>query len=182
MMAQLVRGLLRWKNPWFMSDHLSHKESPFTSLRVQDTDSVSPHQSIIVIHDYGILYPIPQSMKSSQILAFIAQILLINTRVFAGQVRLHLHPACDTVFHLKMLSSSCPFQMKLVVENIAFWSTHLLLPSLNYLIYRLIVSTRLWHMLHLKVIDYVMQQNMMVNLLNLLWSYQGIHYISVLSL
>ena len=51
-----------------ISSRSSRKDSPFTSLRGQDNDS--EYYSSIVNHDFGLLYPIPSSIKSPQIAAF----------------------------------------------------------------------------------------------------------------
>ena len=51
-----------------ISSRSSSKDSPFTSLRVQDTDS--EYYSSIVNHDFCWLYPIDSSIKSPQIVAF----------------------------------------------------------------------------------------------------------------
>jgi len=51
-------------------------------------------------------------------------VLLINIHeYFSDQVCFHLHPACDAMFHLKRSSSASPFHMKVVEDNIAFFST-----------------------------------------------------------
>ena len=46
----------------------SRKDSSFTSLLEKDTDS--EYFSSVVNHDFGLLYPIPSSIKSPQIAAF----------------------------------------------------------------------------------------------------------------
>ena len=39
---------------------------------------------------------------------------------FSCQVCFNLHPACDAIFHLKRSSSTSPFNMKIVKENVIF--------------------------------------------------------------
>ena len=104
------------------------------------------HGSTILDHPFGPLYPIPPSIKSLQISVFqtgitnisnrifrnagdisiwfdefLAQALLINMHeYFAGQVNFILHPACDAMHHIKFSTSTSPFQMKAVDDNIAF--------------------------------------------------------------
>jgi hypothetical protein len=119
----------------------SRKDSNFTSIREKDSDS--EYFPSIVNHDFGLLYPISSkalklrhfnqvnsiSLKvfknpsdiSIWLDAFYAQSLLINMHeYFSGQVCFHLHPACDAMFHLKSSSSTSPFHMKIVEENIIF--------------------------------------------------------------
>ena len=91
-------------------------------------------------HNFGYLYPIPQSPKSPQILAyqnglsimanriflnasdmsqwydeFMAQASLINmTEFFTSQIEFQIHPACDALYHIKNASPANPFNMKSV--------------------------------------------------------------------
>jgi hypothetical protein len=102
--------------------------------------------SNILDHQYGFLYPIPQSIKSLQIASFqngiqslsnqifhsptimsrwfeefISQALLINMHeYFYGQIEFALHPACDALYHLRFASTANPFHLKAVDDNIAF--------------------------------------------------------------
>jgi len=102
--------------------------------------------STILHHNFGLLYPIPQSLQSPQIMAFqhglslmtnriftnasdmsqwydelMAQASLINmNEFFAGQIEYHLHPACDALYHIKNATTTSPFSMKSVEDNIAF--------------------------------------------------------------
>ena len=100
--------------------------------------------SVIIQHNFGYLYPVPHSVRSTEISAyqtslqglstrtfhnaadisvwfeeFLAQALLINMHeYFAGQITFLLHPICDALYHIN--NSFIPFQMKNVEENIAF--------------------------------------------------------------
>ena len=102
-------------------------------------------KSLIIKHNFGPLYPIPQSTKSSQISAYqsglqqcstrivhnatalakwyedvMAQALLINMHeYFSGQVIFQLHPACDAMFYIQNSTTSALFRMRQVEENIS---------------------------------------------------------------
>jgi len=99
-------------------------------------------KSLIIKHNFGPLYPIPQSTKSRQITAYqcglqqisnrifhnvtalaqwlLAQALFINMHeYFSGQIVFELHPACDTMYHIQNSSTTAPFQMRKVEENIS---------------------------------------------------------------
>jgi len=102
--------------------------------------------SNILHHNFGPLYPIPQSLKSPQIMAFqnglslmanriftnasdmsqwydelMAQASLINmNEFFQGQIKFQIHPACDALYHIKNATTTSPFNMKSVEDNIAF--------------------------------------------------------------
>ena len=102
--------------------------------------------SNILDHQYGSLYPVPQSIKSLQITSyqtglqtlsnqiftsptimsrwyedFMSQALLINMHeYFYGQIEFALLPACDALYHLRFASPANPFQMKAVDDNISF--------------------------------------------------------------
>ena len=50
-----------------------------------------------------------------------AQALLFNMHEnFSGQVLFQLHPACDAMYYIENSSTSAPFQMRQVEENISF--------------------------------------------------------------
>ena len=126
-----------------VSSHPSRKDCPFTSLRSQDNDS--EYHSSIVTHDFGLLYPIPSSIKSPQLrlsigcnfslvesfsksfwhfnlLRSVLRSSITNQHAweFLRSGSFHLHPACDAMFHLKRPSSTSPFNMKIVEENVIF--------------------------------------------------------------
>ena len=60
--------------------HSSRKESPFTSIRGQDNGS-DDHSSIMT-HDFGLMYPIPSSIKSPQIAVFQSALPSISSKIF----------------------------------------------------------------------------------------------------
>ena len=52
---------------------------------------------------------------------FMAQASLINlNEYFCGQIEFNLHPACDALYHIKNATSTNPFQMKTIDDNVAF--------------------------------------------------------------
>ena len=123
--------------------------------------SMTMGESFIIKHNFGPLYPIPQSTKSPQIATYqtnlqqfsnrifhnatslaqwyedlMAQALLINMHeYFSGQIIFELHPACDAMFYIQNSSTAVPFQMRQLEENISFLeytsSSTLDNPSLN---------------------------------------------------
>ena len=123
--------------------------------------SMTMGESFIIKHNFGPLYPIPQSTKSPQIATYqtnlqqfsnrifhnatslaqwyedlMAQALLINMHeYFSGQIIFELHPACDAMFYIQNSSTAAPFQMRQLEENISFLeytsSSTLDNPSLN---------------------------------------------------
>jgi len=124
------------------SPSISRKSPPDLNLTVGSTIQ----GSTILHHEFGLLYPIPQSLQSPQLVAFqhglslmtnrifinasdmsqwfdefMAQASLINMHeFFAGQIEFQLHPACDALYHIKNATINSPFSMKSVEENIAF--------------------------------------------------------------
>jgi hypothetical protein len=123
-----------------------------------NSSPVTLGESFIIKHNFGPLYPIPQSTQSPQIAAYqtglqqfssrifhnatalaqwyedlMAQALLINMHeYFSGQVIFELHPVCDAMFYIQ---NSSTFQMRQVEENISFLEytspSNLEHPSLN---------------------------------------------------
>jgi hypothetical protein len=112
---------------------------------------LSMGDSFIIKHNFGPLYPIPQSTKSPQISAYqtslqqfsnrichnatalahwyedlMTQALLINMHEYiSGQVIFQLHPACDAMYYIRNSSTAVPFQMRQVEENTSvFWNIH----------------------------------------------------------
>ena len=84
------------------------------------------HGSAILDHAYGPLYPIPQSIKSLQISVFQSGINNLSNRTFrsAGDISIWFDEFLAQAFliNIYISTSSSPFQMKSVDDNIEYTS------------------------------------------------------------
>ena len=82
------------------------------------------HGSAILDHAYGPVHPIPQSIKSLQISVFQSGINNLSNRTFrsAGDISIWFDEFLAQAFLINMYisTSSSPFQMESVDDNIAF--------------------------------------------------------------
>jgi hypothetical protein len=149
------------------SDRLAFLESFYSRTQANtmgtlplDDKPLAP-SNLVLNHSFGLLYPVPASIKSPQIAIFqtgllslstcifravsdisqwfddfLAQALLINMHeYFSGRVIFQLHPLCEVTYYHTNATLHQPFSLKTVTDNVAYLEftspSHILASSTN---------------------------------------------------